>query len=113
MAPDAWFTGTNRIQDFTYETRCQIDSLVPGSSFTFVNHGLDGSSPSARWGYEVVPSDEGTTIIETWELLPTFADTMRARDPEADVTQAAEQRMEMMRGGILTTLARLEQELGA
>jgi hypothetical protein len=38
---------------------------------------------------------------------------MRARDPEADVTQAAEQRMEMMRGGILTTLARLEQELGA
>jgi hypothetical protein len=111
MERDAWFTGTNRAQDFTYETRCQIDSLVPGSSFTFVNHGLDGNSPSARWGYEVVPSEDGTTIVESWELLPTFADALHAYDPEGDVAQAADQRMQMMRDGINATLARLKQEL--
>jgi hypothetical protein len=111
MAADAWFSGTNQAGEHTYVTRCQIDGYEPGSSFTFVNRGIDGESPSARWGYEVAASGEGAQLTETWELLPTFADRIIAARPDVDVAELAEQRRSAMQAGIQATLAALKAEL--
>jgi uncharacterized protein YndB with AHSA1/START domain len=111
MAEGAWFTGTNKAGEYTYATRCQVDTYEPGTSFTFVNHGLDGASPSSRWGYQVRPADGGTELIETRELLPSFADGIKKYDADADVEQVAAERTAAMSQGVTATLAALKAEL--
>jgi carbon monoxide dehydrogenase subunit G len=111
MAAGVWFTGTNKAGEHTYSTRCEIDSFEPGAAFTFVNHGVDGTSASSRWGYEVAPADGGSELTETWELLPTFASNIQKNHPDVDVQKLAEERRTAMHTGINSTLAALKAEL--
>jgi carbon monoxide dehydrogenase subunit G len=111
MSQGAWFTGTNKAGEHTYDTRCQIDSLVPGSSFTFSNYGLEGTSVSSRWGYEVVPADGGTELTETWEMHAGFVDYMEANHPDVDIVGVLEDRKQFAQSGITATLAALKAEL--
>jgi uncharacterized protein YndB with AHSA1/START domain len=113
MAVGAWFAGTNKAGEYEYTTRCQIDAVEPGTSFSFVNNGIDGESPTARWAYEVRPADGGTELTETRELLPTFAEAIRAYDSEADIEQVAAERTAGMVQGVNATLAALKVELEA
>ena len=111
LAVGSWFAGTNKAGEYEYTTRCQIDALEPGTSFSFVNNGIDGESPSARWGYEVRPADGGTELTETRELLPSFAEAIRAYDNEADIEQVATERTAAMLQGVTATLTALKGEL--
>jgi carbon monoxide dehydrogenase subunit G len=111
MTEGAWFTGTNKAGEHTYDTRCQIDSLVPGASFTFSNYGLEGTSVSSRWGYEVMPADGGTELTETWEMHPGFVEYMEANHPDVDVVGVLEDRKQFAQSGISATLAALKAEL--
>jgi hypothetical protein len=99
MADGAWFTGTNKAGEHTYETRCQIDAFDPGRAFSFTNYGLEGTSPSSRWGYEVAPAAGGAELSETWEILPGFVEHIEANYPD------------FAKAGIDATLAALKAEL--
>lgn len=111
MADGAWFTGTNRAGENTYSTRCAIASLEPGRSFAFVNFGLDGSSPSSRWGYEVDQVEGATELTETWELMPEFIENITTNYPDVDVDQLADERKATMHKGIIATLEALKAGL--
>jgi carbon monoxide dehydrogenase subunit G len=111
MVDGAWFTGTNKAGDHSYQTRCQIDSCRPGTSFSFVNYGMGGDSASSRWGYEVAPDGDRTRLTETWELLPGMIEYVTANYPDVDVDALVEERKGFAANGIDATLAALKAEL--
>jgi hypothetical protein len=112
MAEGAWFTGTNKAGEHSYQTRCQVDSHQQGASFSFVNHGIEGSSASSRWGYEVAPADGGGTVLtETWEILPGLVEHMEKNYPDVDVAGVLAERKGFAANGIQQTLAALKAEL--
>lgn len=62
---DAWFTGRNEDPHRTWETRSQVVAAERGREFAWM---VGGSY--VRWGFTFVPTDAGTTLRETWDLLP-------------------------------------------
>lgn len=105
-----WFTGTNAIGDYTWETRCHVVAAEPGREFTFVNHGREGNHEMVRWGFQLRPVDVGTELTQTWEVLPGYADGF-AEEDEPGMT--LEQRLDLMHGfaesGMPETLANIKR----
>ncbi len=61
----AWFTGRNVLGDRTWETRSQVVVADRGREFAWV---VGGSF--VRWGFTLSPTENGTTLTESWEFLP-------------------------------------------
>ena len=106
------FTGHNAIGEFTWSTTCRVEVAEPGKEFAFVNTGIDGAFELVRWGYRFRPVDGGTEVTETWQVLPDYADFVRAGAPDAtdaDVEQRVEGMAAMAREGMAATLQRLKE----
>jgi hypothetical protein len=84
---DAWFTGRNETDDRTWETHCKVIAAHPGREFAFA---VGGSW--TRWGYTFSPESGGTTVTESWELLPdgvAFFEERFSTDAEAQIASRA------------------------
>lgn len=105
----AWFTGSNAIGEFTWDTRCEVIEVEPDRRFTFVNHGGDGTRDLVQWGYELEPTGDGTRVTETWRVLDDYPAFVREGAPDADVAARLDGMAEMARTGITETLASLKR----
>ena len=104
-----WFTGNNAIGEFTWKTHCRVVAAELGREFTFVNHGPNGDVELVRWGYTFEPQGNGTKVIESWQVLPTYPDFVTAGDPNLDVKARIDGMAQMARDGIKDTLANLKR----
>jgi hypothetical protein len=105
----AWFTGHNAIGDFGWDTRCQVVAANPGSEFTFINHGPDGTAELVRWSYTLEAEGTGTKVTESWQVLPAYPDFVSGGDEHFDVKARIDGMAEMAREGIGATLANLKR----
>jgi hypothetical protein len=108
-AAGAWFSGHNKIGEFTWDTRCRVEAAEPGKEFTFVNHGPAGDVALVRWGYTFRPDGDATVVTETWKVLPDYPDFVRAGNPDTDVEARISGMADMAREGMAATLAALKQ----
>lgn len=104
----SWFTGSNAIGEFTWDTRCRVEAAEPGKEFTFVNCGAAGDVDLVRWSFTLRPADRGTEVTETWQVLPDYEDFVRGGDPEKDVTPQLEGMKTMAQTGMAETLAKMK-----
>jgi hypothetical protein len=105
----AWFTGTNAIGDYTWETRCRVRRADRGEAFVFVNHGETGNHEMVRWCFTFRPTDDGTEVTETWEVLPTYEDSFAEEvDPGMTLEQRLDLMQDMARAGMPETVANLK-----
>jgi hypothetical protein len=105
----AWFTGHNAIGEFTWDTHCKVVAAEPDREFTFVNYGPNGDVELVRWSYTFEPEGDGTTVTESWQVLPAYPDFVSAGDPNLDVKARIEGMAQMARDGITNTLANLKR----
>ena len=105
----SWFTGHNKIGEFTWDTQCRVDVAEPGKAFAFTNCGANGDIELVRWGYELEPADDGTKVTETWQVLPAYPDFVRGDDPNIDVKARIDGMQQMAIDGIRDTLANLKK----
>lgn len=99
----AWFTGRNETPERTWETRSQVVAAQRGREFAFAVGGT-----WTRWGYVFEPTDEGTTLTESWEFLPAGIERFHERFGEDADAQIA-QRVVAAREGIPATLAAIKR----
>jgi hypothetical protein len=105
----AWFTGTNAIGDYTWETRCRVDSAERGTAFVFVNHGESGNHEMVRWGFTFRPTIDGTEVTQTWQVLPTYeASFAEEEEPGMTLEQRLDMMQDMAKSGMPETLANLK-----
>jgi len=105
----AWFTGHNAVGEFTWDTHCKVVAAEPDREFTFVNYGPNGDVELVRWSYTFEPEGDGTTVTESWQVLPAYPDFVSAGDPSLDVKARIEGMAQMAREGITNTLANLKR----
>jgi len=105
----AWFTGHNAVGELTWDTHCKVIAAEPGREFTFVNYGPNGDVELVRWSYTFEPQGDGTTVTESWQVLPAYPDFVSAGDPNLDVKARIEGMAQMARDGIKNTLANLKR----
>jgi hypothetical protein len=103
-----WFTGTNTVPERTWSTRCRVDVADRGREFTFVNCGPDGDVELVRWGYTFAPSGGGTTVTESWQVLPGYAAFIGRVAPDMDVTAYLDGVRTPTADGMAHTLANLK-----
>lgn len=70
----SWFTGRNVTERSTWETRSKVVADEPGHEFSFAVNG-----DRTRWGYTFEPTDGGTVVTESWEILPAAEPTYPER----------------------------------
>ncbi len=104
----AWFTGHNAIGDVTWQTRCRVVVADPGRQFTFVVCGFDGKADLVRWGYAFEEVEAGTTVTESWQVLPGYPEFLKADDPTADLPSRIDGMAQMARDGMAATLRALK-----
>ena len=102
-----WFRGRNVTPERTWETRCRVDANEPGKEFTFVMC-ASGDGDYVRWSYAFAPTDGGTEVTESWQLLPDYPGLRLRADPDADIVALLDERREIAQTGIATTLANLK-----
>lgn len=68
-AVGARFRGTNRRGLARWSTVCTIVTLEPERAIAWEVRPPWGGTPSARWGYELRPTQTGTEVVERWEIL--------------------------------------------
>jgi carbon monoxide dehydrogenase subunit G len=105
----AWFTGHNVISDFSWDTHCKVVVAAPGREFTYVNHGPAGETELVQWGFMLEPERDGTKVTETWQVLPSYPEFVRAGNPDVDVKARIDGMQQMAREGIKETLANLKK----
>ena len=106
----AWFTGHNVIgDDISWDTHCEVVAAEPGHEFAFVNHGMNGDVDLVRWGYRFEAAGDGTTVTESWQVLPSYPEFVSAGDPNVDVAARIDGMAQMAREGITETLANLKR----
>jgi hypothetical protein len=103
------FIGWNRKGLFLWFTTCRVTVAEPGEEFAFevTSFGL----PVARWGYKFRPSSGGTEITEYWR------DNRHGRTiavlSRVFTGTKVDDRAEINRAGMRSTLARLAVELNS
>lgn len=70
----SWFTGRNVTETNTWETKSKVLADEPGREFAFAVNG-----DRTRWGYTFQPTDGGTIVTESWEILPAAEPTYPER----------------------------------
>jgi uncharacterized membrane protein len=104
-----WFTGTNELGGSSWETRCLVETAERGRSFVFVNHGVEGTVGMVRWGFHFEPTGSGTTTVtQSWEVLPTYADGLGT--DEAGARGVLDMMQDMAVSGMPETLSALKAE---
>ena len=48
-----------------------------------MNYGLEGRLEMVRWGFRFEPGPAGTTVTQTWEVLPDYADGLGVDEASA------------------------------
>lgn len=99
----AWFTGRNVTDTKTWETKSQVVADEPGREFAFVVGG-----DRTRWGYTFTPTDDGTIVTESWEILPAAEPGYVERFGENAETEIAN-RAEGASTGMRETLAAIKR----
>ncbi|MBV8951753.1 MAG: SRPBCC family protein [Actinobacteria bacterium] len=107
--PGAWFTGHNAIGDYTWDTHCKVVAAEPGLAFSFVNHGPTGEAELVRWSYTLERDGDGTSVTESWQVLPAYPEFVTGGDPTIDVKARIDGMAQMARDGIRATLANLKR----
>lgn len=101
--PGAWFIGRNEANGQVWETDSQVAVADRGREFSWLVGGQ-----YARWGYQLLPADGGTRLIESWEFLPAGRAMFREKyGPQAD-DRIALRRDQAMRS-IPATLAAIKR----
>jgi len=74
------FEGDNRRGEKTWSVVVTVDRATPGSVYAFHTGPTDG--PYVQWTYTMAPSDTGTELVETWDVmkLSPFMDDASATD---------------------------------
>lgn len=104
-----WFTGTNKLGDSTWETRCRVVAAERGREFTFVNHGFEGRTGMVKWSFHFRPLDDvRTEVTQTWEVLPVYADGLGLDDESA--TELLDRMKGLALEGMPATLSALKSE---
>jgi uncharacterized protein YndB with AHSA1/START domain len=104
----ASFVGFNRRGPLLWFTNCQVVTAKPGEEFAFDVTAF--GMPVSRWSYRFTAAAAGTEVTEGWQ---------DQRSPGAHrlgrifTGKAAENREELNREGMRTTLERLKHELEA
>jgi hypothetical protein len=107
-----WFTGHNAAGSRTWSTRCRVIVADRPHEFAFINHGVEGHFEMVRWGYTLRPVTPTTTeLIESWEVLPTYADGFFAVNGPGQA--ALEERLAMMKGLAESSMPATLEMLGA
>ena len=106
--PGSWFTGSNAIGEFTWDTRCRVEANQPGKEFAFTNCGADGQTELVRWGYTFEAVDGGTQVTQSWQILPAYVPFTQGGDETKDVTPNLDGMAAMAREGMAATLAKLK-----
>lgn len=73
----ARFVGHNRQMGARWSRECVITACDPGRELAFET--LFRGAPSTRWRYRLEPSDGGTTVTESYEIvsMPTWVRALR------------------------------------
>jgi hypothetical protein len=101
----AWFTGHNEQPDRTWDTRCEVIAADPGREFTFVVGGAE--NPYARWSYTFAPTDGGTEVTESWQVMPALVARFAENFDDGGAAALAE-RTETAHTGMAATLAAIK-----
>ena len=99
----AWFNGRNETPQRTWETRSQVMTAERGREFAW-NVGGDMVS----WSFRLTPSEAGTTLTESWHMLPHGVDVFHERYG-ADAEAQIEDRRWHAHDGIPKTLAAIKR----
>ena len=105
----AWFTGHNVVGESSWDTRCKVVASDPGREFTFVNFGSTTDLELVRWRYTFEAQADGTTVTESWQVLPAYPGFLTARDETVDVKARLDGAAQRTRDGIKETLANLKR----
>ena len=62
----ARFVGSNRVGLMRWDMPCTIIAAEPGRRFAY--HTRNGR-PGTEWDYTLVPSGEGTRVLQRWRIL--------------------------------------------
>lgn len=100
------FVGFNRRGPLVWFTTCRVVTAEPGEEFAYdvTTFGMS----VARWTYRVAAVPEGTELTERWLDSRSRGAQIMGR---VFTGRAANDRPEINRAGIRTTLARLKREL--
>lgn len=102
----ARFVGFNRRHGFVWATTCRVVVAVPGEEFAFdvTTFGM----PVSRWGYRLAAVPGGTRVTEYWQDRRSRGAGLLGR---VFTGRSANNRPDINRAGMRTTLARLKQAL--
>ena len=99
----AWFTGRNQTPERTWETRSVVVAAERGREFAWlVGDGF------VRWGFQLEPDGDATTLTESWEFLPAGIAMFEQKfgdDASAQIADRTQQALD----GIPRTLAALKR----
>ena len=98
----AWFTGHNETPERVWETRSLVAVAEPGAEFTWLVSG-----DRVRWSYTLAEAPGGTTLTETWDVLPAAIEHFRARYGD-DAQAQLDERSHAAHTGIPATLAAIK-----
>jgi uncharacterized protein YndB with AHSA1/START domain len=104
----AKFVGLNRRGPLVWFTTCQVDTASPGEEFAFVVTAF--GMPVSRWAYRFAAVAGGTEVTEAWLDQRSRGAHVLGR---VFTGKVAENRPQVNREGMRTTLARLKRELEA
>ena len=99
----AWFTGHNETPQRTWETRSQVVTADRGREFAWTVGGN-----MVDWSFRLTPAEGGTTLKESWHLLPHGVEVFRERYG-ADAETQIEDRRWHAHDGIPRTLAAIKR----
>jgi uncharacterized protein YndB with AHSA1/START domain len=104
----ASFVGFNRRGPLLWFTTCQVVTAKPGEEFAFDVTAF--GMPVSRWSYRFTPTGAGTEVTESWQDQRSRGAHRLGR---IFTGTAADNRDELNREGMRTTLSRLKCELEA
>jgi Polyketide cyclase / dehydrase and lipid transport len=100
--PGNWFIGFNTHNGRSWQTRSKVETAKRGQAFAFVVGG-----DSVRWAYKFSAVPDGTTVTESWSLLPAGVAVFEAKYGDAAADIIADRR-QAARWSIPLTLAALK-----
>ncbi len=98
----ARFKGYNRRGWVRWSTTCTVTEAEPGRAFAFETHSVPFKGVQSRWRYQMEPSDDGTLLTESFQVLWYFRIVVRL------VFGGSRRRQTQMEEGARRTLDRIK-----
>ncbi len=99
----AWFTGHNETPQRTWETRSKVVAAERGREFVWIVGG-----DLVSWGFHLRAEGKGTTLTESWHMLPGGL-TMFAEKYGERAQAEVDERTDAAYSGIPVTLAAIKR----